>query len=184
MNDNNDNNDNRDRRLSCTEALARIHAVLDGDLMDVAERQALDDHLEGCTECRAARVEFEQIQSSLRGLTSVPFPDDAFQQVLAETSRAPKPAVHSRWGVGWRAAAAAVLAVGMTATLWGVWSTTPTGPDQAEIDQAAAEARMVLKLTAQAFARTQHAAIEGVMSGEVSPALNRVPMNMPAVPDG
>ena len=48
--------------LDCAKALDRIHAVLDGDLMDAALQRSLDLHLDGCASCREARPELEHIQ--------------------------------------------------------------------------------------------------------------------------
>lgn len=166
----------RTGREGCAEARERIHAVLDGDLMDAEERLALDRHLTACAACSEARRELEQIQKSLRSMSDTPLPEDAFDDVLARTSRANVASRLRRFGTGWRAAAAAAL---LAAALWSAW---PTGPDQAEIDQATAEARMVILLTAQALSRTQRVAIREGIAGEVSPALRSVRMKMPSTP--
>lgn len=157
---------------ACAEARERMHAVLDGGLQDAAIRQELDRHVDVCVVCREVQADLVEIQGALRRLPSAAFPDADFDALLARTSRATAVRRLRSWG-DWRAVAAAAL---LAAAIWSVW---PTGPDQAEVDQATAEARLVLMLTAQALSRTQRAAIQGVMTDEVAPALSRVPMNLP-----
>jgi hypothetical protein len=82
---------------------------------------------------------------------------------------------------GWRwnlAAAAAVVAI----VLSGLWlrnGSAPTGPTDAELARAAREARMVLQLTSHALRRTERAAVQEVLTDEVSRALRRVPISWP-----
>jgi len=165
-------NSTSDLPLECGRARRLMHARLDGDLMDAADAQALDAHLEACATCREAHDDLRQIQGALRGMQGPPLSEADFAAVLARTSRAPAPSRLRRL-YDWRAVAAAAL---LAAALWSAW---PSGPDQAEVDRAAAEARMVLMLTAKALSRTERAAVRDVITGEVSPALSRIPMNLP-----
>jgi len=83
-----------------------------------------------------------------------------------------------RWGLDWRAAAAA-LVLGI-----GVWSLWPAaGYSDAEMQQAALEARLALKLTARALHDAEEAAVQGVLKREISPAIRRLPMQFPTAPE-
>jgi anti-sigma factor RsiW len=168
---------------ACDAFRRRIHEVLDGELMDAARRAELDAHLEACDACRAFEAEMRQVQSALQSAPARTLPDEWLEQVFAETSRAPvRRASSGFWSTGWRVAAAAAI---LAAALWGFW---PSGHDtgeytQAELEQAAAEARLALKLTANALARAERVGIEEVLEDQVSPALKRVPVNLPAAPE-
>ena len=168
------------REPDCGEFREWIHQVLDGDLMDEERRVSLDRHLAECESCRTAESELRQIQSTLRSAPSLSLPDEWLDEVFARTSRAPQESPARRgWGFDWRAAAAAAV---LALALWNFWpSGQPSGYTQAELERAADEARLALKLTAQALARTERVGIEGVLGGEVSPALKRIPVRFPGV---
>jgi hypothetical protein len=53
-------------------------------------------------------------------------------------------------------------------------------PTEAELAQAAEEARMVFTLTAQALRKAERTATRDVLAGEVSGALRRVPIRWPS----
>jgi len=170
----------RRRGMSCEDARERIHRLLDGELMDAVRRQELDDHLDSCADCRRARAELGSMQSALRTLPEIPFPDAALRDVWARTSRgrAARPAVRARGWLDWRpAAAAAALAL----ALWAAWDfgRVRTEPTPEEVARAAEETRMVLGLTARALREARQAVVQDVLAEEVSPALRRVPIRWP-----
>jgi anti-sigma factor RsiW len=163
-------------RFECTQARAAIHATLDADLVDAALRQRLDAHLEHCSECREHAREHRQIQQGLRSLPTLELPDEVLDRVWAETTQAPaRPAVRPRFlGL----AAAAVLVVALAGT-WLLREPVQEGPTEAELRQAAAEARMVLQLTSKALRQTEKTAFQDVLTEEVSEALRRAPIAWP-----
>ena len=159
----------------CDAARALIHDVLDGEHLHPEQQRSLDEHLASCTECRDANQDLRTLQSQLRGLHQPPMPEDAFEEVLAKTSR-PVSAFRKQtpWSYGWKLAAAAALIAAVT------WGIMPQEPDEAELLLAATQARMVLKFTANAMQRTEQAMVDQVLGAEVSPALRRVPIEWPA----
>jgi anti-sigma factor RsiW len=162
--------------FGCTEAREAIHVSLDADLMDAGLKQRLDAHLSSCTNCRAFASEMHSIQEGLRNLPELRMPDEALEEVWDRTTRSQRAPVRT-----WRrhlAAAAAVIVIVMTG-LWLRNGSAPTGPTEAEIEQAAREARMVLQLTSRALRRTEQAAVRDVLTEEVSQALRRVPVQWP-----
>ena len=164
-------------REACSRAQELIHRVLDGELMDASLHVELDEHLAGCASCRDVRDELTAIQRELQALRTEPLPDAALRQVWAETTDAE--ASRRRfpgWGLDWRAAAAAaVLAV----ALFGLGrSFQPERPDPQELAKAETEARLVLELASSALGRTEHVAVDGVLAGEISPALRRMPLRL------
>jgi anti-sigma factor RsiW len=157
--------------------LELVHRVLDRDLMDAALHLKLEEHLATCAACREARDELTEIQRELRGLPEVPLPDAALRQVWAETIEAEAPRRRfAGWGLDWRgAAAAAVLAL----ALFGLGrSFQPEQTDPQELARAETEARMVLELASSALSKTERVAVEGVLAGEISPALQRLPLRL------
>ena len=105
--------------LKCESVTTRIDDYLDGTLSD-QERQAMEQHLEGCTTCRE---EFQLAKDLLEQLSSleVPAPRPGYEQrVLGflqdvrgeEKPRQPKPHVLPMWfGAGFATAALAIVAV-------------------------------------------------------------------------
>ena len=105
--------------LTCEDALERMSQALDGPL-PLEERQALEEHLESCPECRAAYAVLFQMEDALREIGETPAPAElsarVMEQIQAEAARARRPA--SRWNrAGWRnlagLAACAVLCLGL-----------------------------------------------------------------------
>jgi len=162
--------------MTCTQAREAIHATLDVDLVDAALRERLDAHLERCADCREHAREHRRIQQGLRSLPTLELPDELLARVWAETTQAAaRPAVRPRFlGL----AAAAVLAVALVGT-WLLREPVQQGPTEAELQQAAAEARMVLQLASKALLQTEKAAFQEVLTEEVSEALRRVPIEWP-----
>ena len=105
--------------LTCEDALERMSQALDGPL-PLEERQALEEHLESCPECRAAYEALFQMEDALREIGETPAPAElsarVMEQIQAEAAPARRPA--SRWNrAGWRnlagLAACAVLCLGL-----------------------------------------------------------------------
>lgn len=166
--------------LPCERARRALQDTLDGTLPP-GEGGPLEAHLEACGECREYRDEILAVREGLLALPEVPLPDDALEEVWSRTLEAGAPAARSARRWGWLAAAAAVLVAAL------VWLLTPIrpsepAPTEEELGRAAAETRLVLALTAQAFRRTEDAAVGGVLAGEVSPALHQIPLNWPEGP--
>jgi anti-sigma factor RsiW len=161
--------------VNCEQAMERIHQVLDGDLMEAADRRELELHIEGCAGCRQASSELHTIQRSLRSLDMTSFSDTALETVWNRTTRQRGGRRIHDWG---GLAAAAMLAFALLG-VWEVGGPREATPTQAELDAATEQARMVLGLTAKALRRTERAAVGKVLADEVSPALNSVPIQWP-----
>src|SRR5262245_47910797 len=131
------------------------------DLLDGAERQALEAHLAGCPACQAALAKARSQQHLLAAAAKVQFPTVAFQPPVpaaptaesvtpaapasipfATVARAPAPKKPVRWG-RWAAAAAVLLAVaglGIPAAIIGA-DVRRTQRDVEAQDNAIAEAQ-------------------------------------------
>src|SRR6185369_4285105 len=131
----------------CARARHALDERLDGPL-DPAREADLAAHLAGCAACREHEAGMLLVRSALRSLPEVPLPDEALAEVWARTveggsARLARPA-------RWAAVAAAVLVAGLTFVLVRKPGSPEPKPSQAEIAQAATEARLVLGLTARA----------------------------------
>lgn len=163
---------------ACRDARHTVQRQLDGDLMDAVVRQALERHLDDCPTCLEYRRDLEEVQETLRAVPALAMPDEALDEVFQRTSRAPDRlgSRFERWGLEWRAAAAAlVLGIG----IWGLWPQGGAGFSDEELQQAALEARLALKLTARTLNGAEETAVRAVLAGEVSPALDRLPIRFP-----
>jgi anti-sigma factor RsiW len=165
------------RRMTCAEAMDRIHRILDGDLMDAMLRQELEDHIAACADCRMAQDELGAIHSALGALPELELPDSALEEVARRTSRPLRSArTRPRRAPWWAAAAAAVLAVALYVT----WDPgDPASYTDEEVARAAEQMRGVLGLTARTLHEAKQAAFDEVLAGEVSPALQRAPIRWP-----
>jgi anti-sigma factor RsiW len=161
--------------MNCTDGMELFHRVLDNDLMEATERQAMEAHLADCSECAEKAAQLREMQDLLRGMAEQPMPDDAVEEVWERTVRSPDVRTRPRWR-DWRFAAAAAVVV--LAVLIGLQF--PPGPDprvtenQPDPEQAAREVRMVLQLTANALKRSEEVVFREVFAEEVSPALQKV----------
>jgi anti-sigma factor RsiW len=164
---------------ACARARASIHAWLDGE---ASVPTSVEEHLASCVSCRALRDELGIVQRALRSLPHEPMPAAALDEVWRRTSRASeRPASpQRRAGLDWRVlAAAAVLALALLGGLR-ERGLAPAAADEEELARAAAEARLVLSLSAGAIRRTERAAVHQVLLGQVGPALERVPIDFPS----
>jgi anti-sigma factor RsiW len=171
---------------TCREAIEIVHRVLDGDLMDAAEYQALERHLAVCPECREAADELREVQDALRGLAEMPLPDATLDAVWSRTTRAEPQSVAVARRFDWRLAAAAAIVLLAVFVGWSQWperngsgSSEIAGLSEAEKLRAAEDARMVFQLTARALRRTEEVTIREVFSEEISPALRRFGVRWP-----
>lgn len=105
--------------LTCEDALERMSQALDGPL-PLEERQALEEHLESCPECRAAYAVLFQMEDALREIGETPAPAELSARVMEQIQAEAAPARRSapRWNrAGWRnlagLAACAVLCLGL-----------------------------------------------------------------------
>ena len=170
------------RVLSCADAGALIHRLLDGDLMDAVQRTRLDDHIEGCAACRATQAELRMVQDGLRAMAESPLPDAALQQVWRRTSRGGLRAFRD-WRLDWRMAAAAAsiaLLVWVGVKVWDPQPLVPNDVDIVRATEAAEGARMIFQLTSRALEKTGRVAIRDVLTEQISPALQRLPVRWPS----
>jgi anti-sigma factor RsiW len=168
----------------CKRAREWIQERVDGNL-SAASRRILDDHLDGCADCREYSEEIARVHDALNRLPSPRLPADALERVWARTVDAGETS-RSRWSLpfGLRpalAAAAAVIVLVAVGWFGLVREMPPAGPDP-EVARAAEEARYVLELTAKALRRSERAAMQGVLAGQVTPALERIVIDLPATP--
>ncbi len=164
-----------EERFDCASVREAIHAKLDAAPLDTALRERLEAHLAGCSDCRELAQELRRVQQGLRSLPELQLPDDALEQVWSRTTGATRrPAMRP----GFRLAAAAVLVVALGG-LWLLREQAPPQPTEAELHQAAAEARLVLQLSSRALRRTEQAAFRDVLTEEISGALRRAPIQWP-----
>jgi predicted anti-sigma-YlaC factor YlaD len=155
--------------MNCDEIRASIHEALD-DGPEAALPAEASAHLATCAACREAHRELAALASALRALPREPLPPETLDEVWRRTVRS-RPSPASRPAV--RLAAAAVLAVAVSATtLFLVLAPpAPHGPSASELARASAQADLVLSYTARALAVTREAAAERVLASKVSPAV-------------
>jgi len=164
-------------RFDCAGAREAVHATLDTELVEAGLKQRLELHLSGCTACREFAEELRAIQGGLQSLPELELPDEVLQRVWDRTTRARR--AHSWARPRNFAAAAAAVVVLVLGGLWIQREPVPAGPTEAEMRQAAGEARMVLQLTSRALRKTEVAAFRDVLTDEVSEALRRAPIRWP-----
>ena len=128
--------------MRCEELQDRLPAYSAGELpTDV--REAAQAHLGGCAACRAALARIDALASVLADAQTPPVPAGFAARVMAEARSRRSAAVSAGWNplrrwrlasAPMRAAAAAVLLVGLGAGLWMGWSSGPAvvSPDRAE----------------------------------------------------
>lgn len=170
----------------CLHIREAIQERMDGPI--AAELQvAIEAHLLRCSGCREAQQGLVAVRRSLEALESPPLPQEALDGVWSRTVLASKQAAPVRmrlFGLDWRvvAAAAAVLVTLLLLPALRRPAPTPNDYAPADLSRAAQDARRVLALTAQALRKTESAARDRVLAGEVSPALRRIPIGWPQKP--
>ena len=85
--------------LTCEEALERMSQALDGPL-PLEERQALEEHLESCPECRAAYEALFQMEDALREIGETPAPAELSARVMEQIQAEAAPAGPLPTGTG------------------------------------------------------------------------------------
>lgn len=160
--------------IDCARTRRALDDRMDGPL-DAAREDEVARHLARCAACREHEAGLLLVRRALRSLPSEPLPDEDLASIWSRTVDSPEERVErsARWG----AIAAAALVAGLAFALIRFGSGPSTkGPSQAEIAQAANDARLVLGLTARAMQRSERAATQQVLAGEVKPALDRIPI--------
>ena len=163
-----------------------IQIRLDGEIDD--ERSlALDTHLDRCAACRAYEAGLVETLDALGDLPMMELPDEDLEAVLNRTVRA-----ESRPWFRYSAVAAGLVLVLLAGWFWlsspgsqDVPVIADAGseiPEEMTAEEAAAEARMVLAVLASALRKSEEAALVGVLAGEVSPALRKIPVTLPGKP--
>lgn len=155
--------------LTCEEALERMSQALDGPL-PLEERQALEEHLESCPECRAAYEALFQMEDALREIGETPAPAELSARVMEQIHAAPARRSAPRWNrAGWRnlagLAACAVLCLGL-------WHGTGLGSRENVVDEPSA---------ASQSARQEDVSSRGLLD-EVEPAQEEAPADAQPAP--
>jgi len=163
------------RETGCARALETLHGLLDGDAIGPTVERAYREHLAVCSTCRETDRDLRLIQGELKELSLPALPDTALERVWRRTVRAEaaRPTRRRFAGLDWRAVAAAAA---LAAILLGLPSIVAPEPSEAELTQAAVEARMALLLTARALRHSARTVMRAVLAKEVSPALERAPI--------
>lgn len=156
-----------------------IAMLLDEELMDRSERDSLRAHIATCAICRDELAHLEAIQQRLRSLPQLELPRERLAEIFEQTSgdvpaggevvplmsagASPRRKGRSTW---WMAAAAVVSLAFVTG--WMV----KESQRQAELEQARADVRQALLLTAGALETGRQAVLNSVKD-DVAPALQR-----------
>ena len=164
------------QKFGCTEAMDTFHRVLDGDLMDAVDRTRMDSHLAVCSDCAEKTAQLREMVDQLRGIAESPLPDEALRRVRERTLEA-SPEGRTRRGLDWRFVAAAAMVVFAT-WIGANWYPRQPEPDRVAL-RAAQEARLVLRLTANALKRTEQVALKEVFADAISPALRKIGVRFP-----
>jgi len=173
-------------REACARARDSVQHGMDGPV-DARERAALDEHLVECEACREYRDGMLALSEALRAAPELSLPAAALEQVWDRTVRA-EPSRRRGLARHWRGLAAAAVVTGALVGLW-AWVDRPTVPadpiaaelpegmTREDLDRALEEMHLVLNLTGSAIKRTERAAVEQVLGGEVAPALRLLPID-------
>ena len=160
---------------TCDEAQATIQERIDGQLMDSDELAAMERHLRSCEGCRRFQADMEELHEGLASLPELEFPEEALEAVWDRTIRKRSARLPGNWR--WLAAAA-VLTMALVGSWSGLFDREPEY-SPAEIARATVEARAALGLAGQALQRSQDVAMEDVLGGQVTPALEKITIGLP-----
>ncbi len=160
---------------ACIETREALQDALDGPI--AAERlRTIEDHLRICPQCRDDREGLLAVRSALRSVADVPLPEEALELVWARTIRSgPRPRGIEAFRLDWRLAAAAAAVVTLL-FLPPLLRPVPSPYGTADLSRAEQDARRVLALTARALRKTERAAVDHVLAGEVSHAMRKIPI--------
>lgn len=156
---------------------------LDGALAQ-DDASALEAHLAACADCRVVAAGLAAVREGLQSLPEHPLPPIAFEEVLDRTVRAGRRRPPARFAALWPAwaGAAAVVVLALLLARLPQGPSTLAQPSPAEVARARSEARLVLSLASDALHRAERAARDRVVTGEVAPALRRVPVRWVPTP--
>lgn len=160
----------------CDNTQATIQDRIDGQLVDAADLRAMEQHLASCERCRRFRTDMTELHDELAALPELEFPADALEEVWDRTIRRRPRSVSGHWR--WVAAAAAVLMVALAGSWFGLFD-REREYSPAEVAQATLEARAALGLAGQALRHSQDVAMEEVLGGQVTPALEKITIGLP-----
>ncbi len=162
----------------CRKIQDAIQDGMDGPLA-ADRREAIDAHLRRCGDCRSYEEGLDAVRRALAALPHVPFPADALPSVWERTIRSRTGGRDRRSSrLDWRIALAAAAAVTVL-FLPALFRPVPGPYGTAEIARADRDARRVLVLASQTLRRTEQAAVKQVLTGEVAPAMRRIPIRWP-----
>jgi len=161
--------------IECGEIREAIQDGMDGPL-EGNRREDVETHLRRCAECRDYREGMGAVRAALSSLPEQPFPDDALAAVWGRTvgSRGEERTLRAGWrDFGIALALAASVTLLFLPALFRPVRAPYSSPEIARADR---DARRVLVLTSLALRRTERAALEQVLAGEVVPAVRRIPI--------
>ncbi len=174
----------------CAAARETMQELLDR-VVEAERDAALAAHSAACDECREVRRGLLAVRAGLRSLPRAPFPDVALQQVWDRTVNAERGAAPTApWRPRFVTAAALAASVALFALVLSWSRRLPPDPGPApaavsaqlqdeQLERVRREALHVLELTAAALKRSERAAIERVVEGEVSPAIRKIGIQWP-----
>lgn len=156
----------------CERVQRSIDEQFDRDAPDRMET-AVADHLSECTACRQYCQRLNALEEDMRSLPSIPFPDEALQNVWAKSvdklSASTRHSTWHRWRRPLAAAAALALAFSIPWTAWRLHLSTR----QKRVDEAVVQTRYVLGVTAGALRRAETVAVEDLYGERLPRVLGR-----------
>lgn len=160
----------------CREVQVSLNLRFD-DEPDALKSTSLERHLAECESCAAYEQTLIKLRSMLHRLPVTPFPADALEEVLRDTTERihhHSPNVIGRIGLNFAAAAALLLLV------FGGWlvigpMTTEQAYSEAELDRIERELQVVMHRLGSALSSAEWYAVDDVLIRETSPAMQNVP---------
>jgi predicted anti-sigma-YlaC factor YlaD len=134
---------------------------------------AVVDHLSECAACSQYRRRLNALEEDVRSLPSIPFPDEALQDVLAKTAETPSASTRRSLWRRWHRPLAAAAALALSVTIpWTAWR-SHLSAQQKRVDEAVVQTRYVLGVTAGAFRRAETVAVEDLYGERLPRVLGR-----------